>query len=153
MSKWLDDQESKAENGSPEAQYGLALHYYSEDDSQSMEEAVKWLHKAAEQGHADAQYVLGTCYCSGKGVPVDRTEAIRWWMKAAEQGDAMAQYMLGDAFAHGEGVPENYVEAIEWYEKAAEQGDEQAAKALQRMERAIGYMTNWAQRKRRFNTS
>ena len=47
-------------------------------------DAVK---KAAEQGHADAQYNLGLMYDYGGGVPEDDAEAVRWYRKAAEQGD------------------------------------------------------------------
>ena len=31
--------------------------------------------KAAEQGYAEAQYMLGECYCYGMGVPKDGSEA------------------------------------------------------------------------------
>ena len=34
-------------------------------------EAVKWFSKAAEQGHAVAQYNLGECYLNGCGVAKD----------------------------------------------------------------------------------
>ncbi len=42
------------------------------------EEAVKWFRKAAEQGHAGAQYHLGICYYKGKGVARDFVEAYAW---------------------------------------------------------------------------
>ena len=34
-------------------------------------EAANWYRKAAEQGHANAQYKLGMCYENGRGVPQD----------------------------------------------------------------------------------
>jgi TPR repeat protein len=53
-------------------------------------EAVKWFRKAAEQGHAKAQYALGRSYEMGLGVVADYEEAAKWYRKAAEQGDSEA---------------------------------------------------------------
>ena len=43
------------------------------------------IRKLAEQGYAEAQYVLGYMYDEGAGVPQDFKEAVRWYRKAAEQ--------------------------------------------------------------------
>ena len=51
-----------------------------------MFEAVKWIRQAAEQEHAEAQYLLGCCYLKGIGVSADQTEAVKWISAAAEQG-------------------------------------------------------------------
>ncbi len=56
--------------------------------------AVKWYRNAAEQGHADAQFNLGTMYANGDGVPEDDATAMKWYRKAAEQRHAHAQFML-----------------------------------------------------------
>ena len=61
--------------------YGLGV---IEDDTQ----AVYWFRKAAEQGHAKAQYNLGVMYESGRGIAKDDTQAVYWFRKAAEQGEA-----------------------------------------------------------------
>ena len=76
----------------------------------------------AEQGDALAQFVLGSMYAEGKGVPENAAEAVKWFRKAAEQGDANAQEILGFMYDHGEGVTENDAEAVKWFRKAAEQG-------------------------------
>jgi TPR repeat protein len=65
--------------------------------------------KAAEQGHADAQFYLGVKYANGEGVPKDSVKAVEWYRKAAEQGDADAQFYLGVKYARGEGVPKDLV--------------------------------------------
>lgn len=59
------------------------------------EKAVSWFYKAAEQGHAEAQFNLGVMYFKGKGV-IDRDyfEAERWFQKAANQGHAEAKKMV-----------------------------------------------------------
>lgn len=61
---------------------------------QDSNEAVKWYLKAAEQGHADAQFYLGVAYDNGWGVRQDYSEAVKWYRKAAEQGLAQAQDVL-----------------------------------------------------------
>ena len=98
-------------------------------------EAVVYFRKAAEYGHALAQYNLGNCYDKGKGVEKDYAEAVKWYRKAAEQGIALAQYNLGVCYDNGDGVAKDYAEAVKWYRKAAEQGYEPAKKALKNMKR------------------
>jgi TPR repeat protein len=86
--------------------------------------------KAAEQGDAVAQSVLGSCYASGAGVEQDHAEAAKWWRKAAEQGDVGAQYSLGVCYAKGNGVAKDQPEAVRWFRKAAEQGHADAQGVL-----------------------
>ncbi len=40
--------------------------------------AAKWFRRAADQGHADAQAVLGSLYAVGLGVPKDFVNAYAW---------------------------------------------------------------------------
>ena len=80
------------------------------------------LKAAAEQGIAEAQFILGVMYDTGRGVPQNDAEAVRWFRMAAEQGNADAQVMLGYMYAAGEGVPQNDTEAARWFRMAAEQG-------------------------------
>ena len=95
-------------------------------DKKDYEEAVKWYRKAAEQGHAAAQYNLGVCYRNGIGISTDESEAVKWYRKAAEQGHAAAQYKLGVCYRNGRGVPTDESEAVKWYRNAAEQGHARA---------------------------
>ena len=50
---------------------------------------------AAEQGDAEAQFILGAMYFQGRGVLKDDAEAVRWYRLAAEQGLADGQNSLG----------------------------------------------------------
>ena len=84
--------------------------------------AYKELLPLVEQGHADAQFFLGSMYLYGEGVPEDDAAAVKWLRKAAEQGQAEAQFLLGVLYADGEGVPEDDAAAVKWLRKAAEQG-------------------------------
>ena len=55
--------------------------------------------KAANQGDAEAQFILGMGYYFGEdlteGVAKDTSEAVRWFRMAANQGHADAQFNLG----------------------------------------------------------
>lgn len=95
--------------------------------------AVEWYTKAAEQGNADAQNMLGYCYSLGNGVAINLYKAYEWVKKAAEQGHADAQYNLGDCYYNGKGVTQNYNEAVKWYRNAAEQGHEDAINRLREL--------------------
>jgi TPR repeat protein/S1-C subfamily serine protease len=78
--------------------------------------------KAAEEGIALAQFLMGGIYYYGLGVREDYAEAGKWFSRAAEQGIAGGQYFLGRLYYEGQGVPKIYTEAVKWYRKAAEQG-------------------------------
>jgi TPR repeat protein len=83
-------------------------------------EAARWFRRAAEQGHAEAQYNLGLLYGNGQGVPYDYGAAVGWTRLAAEQGDPLAQYNLGVLYHNGEGVAQDVVESHMWLNLAAE---------------------------------
>ena len=55
--------------------------------------AVKWYRLAAEQGHAEAQLIVGVMYSNGQGVPQDFKESVKWYSLSAEQKNAKAQYI------------------------------------------------------------
>ena len=97
---------------------------------QDDQQAVAWYRKAAEQGHASAQFNLGNMYANGRGVPQDRQQALAWYRKAAEQGDASAQYNLGLMYANGEGVPPNYSLAYTWISVAIARGIQNQSGAI-----------------------
>ena len=83
---------------------------------------IRLLHKAAEQGHAEAQYLLGLHYFEGDGVAEDKTEAIKWFCQATERGNSGAQYHLAECLLCGNGIAKDRNGAIQWFLKAAEQG-------------------------------
>jgi TPR repeat protein len=84
----------------------------------------------AEQGNAEAQFVLGGLYYVGRGVPQDYSEAALWFRKAAEQGYAAAQHSLGRLYRKGQGVPQDDTQAAAWWLKAADQGNAVVQAAL-----------------------
>ena len=88
--------------------------------------AVEWLARAAEAGHAQAQFTLGLFYQHGRGVAKDPFMATEWFSEAAEQGDAQAQFALGVALGKGKGIAKSHEQACYWYAKAAMQGNGKA---------------------------
>lgn len=70
---------------------------------------------AAQQGHAESQYLLSTLYDAGEGVPQDYTAAALWERKAAEQGHAYAQANV--SFRHYQAG--EFAEAFQWCQRAA----------------------------------
>ena len=57
---------------------------------QNYAEAMSWYRRAAETGHAKAQYNLGFLYTNGKGVPQDYITAHMWANLAASNGHHLA---------------------------------------------------------------
>jgi TPR repeat protein len=91
---------------------------------------MRILKPLAEQGDMNAQFMVGTLYDNGYGVPRDGTEAALWFRKAAEQGHTLAATSLGMLTLYGDGVPKNYADAMKWYLQAAKQGDAGAQSSL-----------------------
>ena len=82
------------------------------------------LSHAAEQGDANSQYELASCYMEGGGgVLKDTTKGIEWLRKAAEQGHDRAQVALGTLYWEGDVVSKNFEEAVKWYKKAADKNN------------------------------
>ena len=90
-------------------------------------EAASWYRKAADQGHADAQFSVGLFYAEGAGgLQKDERSAVEWYRKAAAQGQAKAQHGLGFMYLNGRGVAQDQQIGAEWVRKAAEHGNAEA---------------------------
>jgi uncharacterized protein len=91
--------------------------------SEDMCEAMRLATCAAEEGHREAQFLLGRCFSGGKyGVKQDKAKAFHWISKAAHQGDVVAQCELGIMYDKGEGVKQDKSHAFEWFMVAARKG-------------------------------
>lgn len=105
-----------AQRGVPGAQTMLASMYYLGQGMPADPEAARtWYRKAAEQGDAKAQTIMGLMAQEAG----DSREAVRWFRLAAEQGEAGAQSRLGEQCYLGGDL----AEARLWLGKAAAQGD------------------------------
>lgn len=117
------------------------------------ETAVKHYRTAAEQGDAEAQYLLGQCCMKGKGIPVgkrpslnwmqgetetavDKIQAVEWFRKAAAQGHPKALASLGmfyeleDAVVTEKEAEECFKKAVPGLRREAEQGDAESQRLL-----------------------
>ena len=92
------------------------------------DKAVALYRQAAELGHAEAQFIYGSCFYNGEGV--------KWLRKAADQGDSYATAALGMCYYRGEGVPEDKTEGIKLLRKAAKKGHVRAKEMLKDIESA-----------------
>ena len=80
----------------------LGLLYRDGDGvAEDADKAVYWYEKAAEQGHAEAQWALGFMYDDGSDVKQDYTKANYWYEKAADRGNSSAQNHLGMRYYEG----------------------------------------------------
>lgn len=110
-----------AEAGDAQAQYDLAIIY---SKSKNDEKTVKWLTKAADQGHITARLHLGKAFYNGWfNLPTDYDKAFKWYTAAAEQGDPDVQNQVGNEYAFGNAdEARDWDKAFFWFKKAAEQG-------------------------------
>ena len=88
------------------------------------------LEKAAELGHAEAQFQCGRMYDRGEGTPADKTKALHWYETAAEQSHVDAQFFCGVMYDAGDGTARDRDKARTYFQMAAKQGDEEAAQML-----------------------
>lgn len=81
-----------------------------------------WL-KEADNGHADAQWVVGNMFASGDGMRhADPETAAFYYKESAKQGHLEAQISLATLYRLGKGVERDFTEAAKWLYKAAEAG-------------------------------
>lgn len=78
-----------------ETHYAIGMLYWQgQGVTKDYFEAIKWIQKAADLGHAGAQTKLGYLYSEGIAVQQDYEQAYQWFSKAAKKGDPDAQYNL-----------------------------------------------------------
>ena len=106
--------------GSLEAQRDLGALFATGDwtGPRDVVRAAEWYRRAAERGHADAEYNLGFMYLLGEGVQTDPDEGLRWLRRSADQGGETAIRLLADLYRNGiYGVSADHVEARRWQER------------------------------------
>jgi TPR repeat protein len=117
-----------AQRGSDGAQVLLAVMYLHGDPTHAKNEslAASWFEKAAEQGNAYAQKMLGDLYEQGRGVPRSLKLSADWREKSANRGNTEAQLMLGKMYLNGDGVAQDPDKAEGWLNRAAIAGNSEA---------------------------
>lgn len=112
--------EQSASRGYAPAQYYMGLHCMEADKNS---DALKYLRKAANQGHAGALYQMGNAYLNGTGVSKDTEMAIEYFRRGAEAGDPDSQSQLAVCYRDGIGVPVDINQTRRWLQKATNSGD------------------------------
>ena len=77
--------------------YALPISFSLRDDEPDITNGIL---ADANAGDMEAQYIVGFCYYSGKGVPVDWVVARYYLEKAAEQGHPDAAHLLENVREH-----------------------------------------------------
>ena len=95
--------------------YGLVVDY---------RQAIHWYKKAAEQGDAEAMYLLGDFCKNGVPVPGSSNGAVGWYEKAANLGYPIAKIWLGIHYCKGDGVGHNPALGRKLIEEAEYEGAE-----------------------------
>lgn len=121
--------EPKARAGNVEAAFKMGLIYVEAWDSVGGEyvfQAEKWLAYAAEQGHAQAQYMLGDLYATDAYRPERLQRAVRWYRKAKRNGVFEAGRQLAMLHFRYRHMIEEDINAIGLLTEAADHGDYKA---------------------------
>lgn len=90
------------------------------EDRRDLNDALRWLTRAAEAGHISAMMRLASIYNDAPGIR-NPGESRRWLTRAAEGGSPDAAFRLGKAY-EADGEAGHQAEAVKWYRKAAEAG-------------------------------
>lgn len=101
------------------------MYFGGEGVGQSLERAFFWWLRAAENGHAKGQFLVGAVYGAqgnDEAARYDPAEVLRWRRKSAEQRFASAQFNVAHAFYKGTTVRKSHTMAASWYRRAAAQG-------------------------------
>jgi TPR repeat protein len=84
-----------------------------------MKGSLCYLNKAADQGLAEAQYILARRYERQR----DLTKGLEYCILAANQEHPAALYMLGRFYQFGHEIQPDHAKAFDLYARAAELGD------------------------------
>ena len=116
-----------ANQGDVHAQVAIGMLH---EKSSSFDQALKWYHKAADQGDPVAAWLIGMIYDNGKycghppynlgaALKPDMNEAAKWVRKSADGGFPAAEAHLARMYVEGYGdLKPDKVEADFWYSLA-----------------------------------
>jgi localization factor PodJL len=119
----LKDLEAAARLGDSDAQFRIGTRFLSDGAFSNGGAAIaaRWLEKAADRGHVEAQFMLASLFERGAGVPKDESKAMALYRKAANAGHIRAMHNLGVLLSARE-APQDYSEAAAWFARAAQAG-------------------------------
>ena len=130
----VDQWRGPAMAGDADAQYNLAQAYkLGRGVPVDPALAESWFHKAALQGHYQAEDNYGLAlFTAGK-----KAEAAPWLEKSVARGEPRAQLVLGTMLFNGDGVGRDYPRAYALMTRASQQGMKSASETLAQMDQFI----------------
>ncbi|WP_150006643.1 tetratricopeptide repeat protein, partial [Iodidimonas nitroreducens] len=100
--------------------------------------ATDFLRQSADQGFAEAQYVLASqLFDAETADEADRQQAVRWWLDAARHDHGLSQYRLGLLYWNGDAVARDLVRGRAWMGLASQNGLPEANEARETMDRYL----------------
>ena len=126
--------QSGADLGDPKCIYGLVAVAATTGVLTSsllaeLESTIPALMALAQDGDAEACFIVARCSQTGSGMPQDPVMAVAYYIRAASLGDRDAMFNLG-CFYMQQG-PEGETSAVDWFQKAADAGCPEAKSALE----------------------
>jgi len=107
----------------PDCQFEIGDRYYQGFGGvRDLGLAFSWFEKAALQGHARAQGLLGSMYIEGGVVQQDFATGHAWLERSASQRDPFASWVLGRLFVFGPNLPVDYQRATSLLTTACDGG-------------------------------
>ncbi len=127
--RWLTE---AANQGQLDAQISLASIFdQGKKVDRDRKEALKWAHKAAENGDDQLQYQVGLLLAAGdEGIEQDKDAALFWLHQSALQGNAEARTLINRLYASGWKPPSSIEQPERWLHEAAGVGNLDAAFSL-----------------------
>jgi TPR repeat protein len=111
-----------SDKDSVKSQYELYRIYKRQKGGAMQEKAAQMLTIAANNGHLDAQLLMGYAYKNGTFFSKDQKLANVWFKKAASHNNPDALYELGLTYNFGYGVEKDQKEAFDFFQKAKDLG-------------------------------
>ncbi len=131
ITRFITLKEQAANAGDANAMYDLGKTFYNglRIYPRNKETAFGWFQRAADAGHADAQYRTAHMLSKGEGVRPDAVKAAEYyrkaletWQKAADNGDGHAALWVGLIYEKNQ-VPDSTPEkSVPWLIKSADKG-------------------------------
>ncbi|QCE32803.1 sel1 repeat family protein [Acetobacteraceae bacterium] len=157
--KWQQKADKILKEAAKEGSVSALKDLASGNLKENPKKAMKDYRKAAKQGDAEAQYMLGVLYFRGQGLRRNPRMAAVWWKKAADQKNLPALKALGGIYLSGvftpdaaqtdpqksrTGVKRNPKTAAKYYKQAADLGDAEAQNVLGELySRGQGVRKDW----------
>ena len=95
------------------AQYRTGVFYLMEEDFIDNQEGIKYLKKAARNGHTESAFLLGVIFGTGELGIKDVGESDKWLAKALESKHSFAQKYAGYLYYTGQVSEDHYVKVNE----------------------------------------